>query len=514
MRVPFGSFAPDLPTLDNPGALSALNVFPARGFYRPVPSLSAYSGAFAARVQGAFTTQDTSGNVNVFVGSAAKIERLSASSLTPEDVTKAGGYTTDGEEIWSFTTDGAARVMATNYADPPQSYVIGTSTDFADLISSGMTSLKARYMAYVREFVFFGNTTDGTDGARPGRVWWGKQGDPTNVPTPGTAAAIAAQSDFQDFGGDLGWVRGFIVGLAGAEVLVLFERGVVRGTYVGGNVIWQFDLVEGARGTPAPGSIIQIGGRGFYLGDDGWYETNGALSEGIGASLIDSFFFDDTTHGLDSSYYSRICASADPENKTFLVAYPSVSGSAGVLDRVLAFNWESRNWSLISGLGNLEWLHLSRTLGYSLESLDSFSSSIDALTVSLDSRQWTGGRLQLVAFKSADHIAYTFVGSNLAATITTKEVEPVEAQRAMLKEAWPLVEATSVTITVTPITRNRLNDAPSTGTAVTQTSSGHCPLRTTARYHRLQVDIASGGTWTKALGVMVPGDKVAAMGGR
>jgi hypothetical protein len=513
MRIPFGTLAPDLPTLDNPGALAALNVFPARGFYRPVPSLTTYSGAFAARVQGAFTTQDTSGNVNVFAGSAAKLQRLTGGSLTPEDVSGTT-YTTASDELWSFATDGAGRVMACNYADPPQSYVIGTSTDFADLISSGTTSLKARYIAYVNNFVFFGNTTDGTDGARPGRVWWGKQGDPTNVPTPGTAAAIAAQSDFQDFGGDLGWVMGFIVGLAGAEILVLFERGVVRGTYVGGSLIWQFDIVEGARGTPAPGSILQIGGRGFYLGDDGWYETNGAVSEGIGASLVDKFFFADTTHGLDTSYYFRICAAADPENKTFLVAYPSVSGSAGALDRVLAFNWDSRNWSLISGLGDLEWIHLSRTLGYSLDTLDSLSGSIDALPYSLDSRQLTGGRLQLIAFKAADHIAYTFAGSALAATITTKEVEPYEGQRAMLTEAWPLVEGTSVTLTLTPIYRDRLNDAVTTGSAVTQTTTGHCPLRTSARFHRLQMDISSGGTWTKALGVMVPPDKVVAKGRR
>src|SRR5690606_11281656 len=130
------------------------------------------------------------------------------------------------------------------------------------------------------------NTSDTSDGPRPERVWWSKQGDPTSWPTPGTSTARAAQSDFQDLVGDGGWCQGLVTGLQGADFVVFQERALWRAIYVGGDVIWQFDPVEGARGTPAPGSIVQSGGLCWFLGEEGFYEFNGVSARPIGADLV------------------------------------------------------------------------------------------------------------------------------------------------------------------------------------------------------------------------------------
>jgi hypothetical protein len=155
-----------------------------------------------------------------------------------------------------------------------------------------------------------------------------------------------------------------------------------------------------------------------------------------------------------------------------------------------------------------------RSLGYSLDTLDTLSSSLDALVYSLDSRQLTGGRALIGAFDTATHTLKTFTGSNLAATVTTTEAGHPSGQRMMVSEAWPIIEGSSVTATLTPITRNRQNDAQVTGTAVAQNATGFCPLRVNARYIELQLDIAAGGTWSHAFAVDVPDNKIVLAGMR
>jgi len=54
---------------------------------------------------------------------------------------------------------------------------------------------------------------------------------------------------------------------------------------------------------------------------------------------------------------------------------------------------------------------------------------------------------------------------------------------------------------VTPIHRPSQANATTTGTAITQNTSGNCPLRTTDRYHRLRVSV--NGNFTNMLGVDV-----------
>jgi hypothetical protein len=509
MLLPFNNWTPDLPSLAGGGG-KAFNVLPAKGSYRPVSDLTAYtSNGLAARCQGGAAFLDNAGNVNAFAGDATKLYRMTGGSTAFADVSGAT-YATPSDGMWRFAGYGN-QILATNFTDAVQLFTIGVSAAFADLSASAP---RARHACIVKNFAMLANTDEGTFGAVPYGLWWSKQGDVTSWPTPGTDAAIAALSDRRELAGDTGWIQGLAPGLAGADLAILTERGLFRGMFVGGDLVWSFDLVEGARGTPAPGSLVQTGGLLYYLGEDGFYAFNGVQATGIGNSQIDKFFYSNTTHGVDQANLSRVSAIADPINKIVMWGYPSVSSSTGELDRVIVYNWETGGWSLITGLSALDFMMQARSLGYSLDTLDGLSGSVDALPFSLDSRQLTGGRLLIGAIGAADHVLYTFSGSTLAATVTTTEQGHPTGQRMSITEAWPLVEGTSVTPTITPLTRNRQEDAATTGAAVSMNTTGLCPLRINARYVAAQVDIPAGSTWTHATGLMIPDEKIVPVGYR
>jgi hypothetical protein len=118
--------------------------------------------------------------------------------------------------------------------------------------------------------------------------------------------------------------------------------------------------------------------------------------------------------------------------------------------------------------------------GYSLDGLDAVSSSLDALTPSLDSRAWTGGAQSLGAFDS-NHKLDTISGTAMDATVDTGEVQLAPGQRASVMAARPITDGNAASVTLR--TRNRLADAASYGSAATQDSTGMCALRSNARYH-------------------------------
>lgn len=508
--IPFNEYLPDQPDYQNPGSNLLQNVLPKTSqSYGPFPSLTVVGGALTARCQGAYAMQDASGNVRIFYGDATNLYLQDPGNVTPYNVNKAATtYTTGSTERWSMCLFGQ-RVIATNYTDPPQSFVyVDNTTKFTDLITSGTTSLTFRYSGVVKDFYVAGNTAGGGFGAQPQRVWWSAIDDPTNFPTPGTSAAAAVQSDYQDLVGDAGWVQGIVGNLGTADGAIFQERAVVRMTYVGPPAIFAFSTAEGVRGTPAPGSIIQVSNLAYYLGEDGFYAFDGTSSQPIGFDKVDKEFFSD----LDQSYFYRITATYDPINKIIMWAYPGAGHSGGNPNRIICYHYGLNRWSITApGDITMEMFTRALSFGYTLEQLDAVSASIDALTPSLDSRVWTGGR-SLLACVNTDHKLCYFTGTSLAVTAETTEAEPVPGRIATITRARPVVDTTAATIQIG--TRNRLADSESYGSAVAMDASGSCPVRATGRYMHARLAIPAGTTWTHLQGVEVPDDEIHAGGKR
>jgi hypothetical protein len=493
---------PDQPDFMNAGSNLVQNLLPRTAqSYAPFPSISPASSALTARCQGAYAMQDNAGNVRLFAGDSTKLYRMDPASTTPANVSKVGGYSTGSTERIEMTLFGQ-RIISTNFADPPQSYIEGSSSIFADMITSGITTLRARHIAVVRDWIFLGNTTDGTSGTQPQRVWWCAIDDPTNFPTPGTPTAAAAQSDYQDLVGDAGWVQGILGNLGTADCAVFQERAVVRGVYVGPPAIFSFSTAEGVRGTPAPGSITQLSNIGYYLGEDGFYAFDGSTSRPIGFQKIDKTFFAD----LDQSYFYRITSTVDPINKIVYWAYPGAGHSMGDPNRILAYHWALDRWTITAANAiQLEVMLRALSFGYTLEQLDNVDSNLDTLMPSLDSRVWTGGRSVLACFDTSHQLNY-FTGPNLAPTAQTSEQQINPKGRAQIINARPLVDGGTPSVSVG--TRNRVGDAVTYTTPVAMDVNGNCYQRAEGRYFRGQVTLPAGSSFTHLQGIEVPDDEI------
>ena len=479
--VPVGEYLPDQPDLANK-AITATNVFPWATGYISVPALTAISTALTARCQGTFFARDTSGNVFNFAGDATKLYELAAgNSYSDVSRTVGGAYACPSDGDWEFTQWGQT-VIAVNGVDAAQKITLSA----ANFQALGGSPPIARHIDIIRDFVVMGNVS-GT----PNRVQWSAINDSEDW-TP----SATTQSDFQDIANS-GWVQKIIGGEYG---LVFGEYGVWRMTYVGGAVIFQFDQIEKRRGLYAPQSAIGHGNFTFYLSDDGFYMTAGAgNSIPIGDGKIDRTFLND----LQSANYFRISAAIDPIRKLYLVAYPGSGASGGNPNKILAYNWVYKKWAGPISV-DVEVLARFASLGYTLDGLDAVSSSIDALSHSLDSRVWTGGAQTLAAFNTS-HKLGTFSGTAMDATVDTGEVQHFQGRRAHVNHIRPIVDSNAASITLG--TRNRQADTRSYGSASSQASDGHCDVRSNARYHTYR--IGTTGSFSFIEGVEVnaePGD--------
>lgn len=493
--IPFGEYMPDQPPLNNPGSDNILNVVPrTKDSYGPAPSLATVTDAIGARCQGAIFTKDADANIYGFAGDASKLYQYGAGSLNWTDVSGTT-YGTLPEESWNFTVYGEM-VIATNYTDPIQVITLGGAA-FADL---SMAAPKARYIAVVKDFVMVANTDDGTDGPVPQRVWWSAIDDPTSWPTPGTVAAAQVLSDYNDLAGDGGWNQGIVGGLSGADVIVFQEKRVFRGMFVGPPIIFSFDVVDGARGTPAPSSIVSVGPVCYYLADNGFYVCDGVSSVAIGEQKVDRTFWS----MVDQNYLYRITAASDPFNKLIYWAFPGPQNQDGLPNYILVFNYELGRWSLQQL--ETEYMLRSYSTGYTMDQLDVFGDMESMPQVSLDSRTWAGGLLSLSGF-TPQHAMGNFAGPALAASMDTTEAQLTEKGRAYLSRVYPVTDSGAATIQVGH--RQNLYTQPTwTNVVPMLTTTNSCPVRVNDFYHRVRVNIPAGQEWSHAQGCMI--DAVAA----
>lgn len=481
--IEFGEWLPDLPALENQGATVAHNVIPHGKSYKQLSGLAVYSGALSARCQGAAPGRDNAGNVFLFAGDASKLYNISG--VTWGDVSKVGGYSCPADSVWTFAQWGN-KLLAAQVGDKIQSFTMGTSTLFADLAA---TAPQARYIAVVRDFVVAANTYDATDGSVPFRVRWPAIGDPTDWTVSSTT-----QADYQDLNSSHGWVNGIV----GGEYGIIFqERAVTRMTYVGSPSVFQFDEIEAGYGTNAPGSICKIGTLIAYLGEDGFYIFDGTSSSPISHNKVSKTFFRD----LDQNYIHRITSTVDPINQVIIWAYPGGGNVGGTPNRLILFNYSpnsTKRWA--SADIECETVCFLSTPGYTLDSLDSVSASIDLLPLSLDSRAWMHNASLLAAFNT-DHKLCFFSGSALDATMETGESEIIPGKRTRLSLVKPLIDGGS-TVTMQVGARNKLTESVSWGTEAAPNSTGYVEVRSNARYHRARVKVSGGFTHAQGVDVV------------
>jgi hypothetical protein len=463
-RISFGEWLPDHPGIS--GTLQeARNVVPQVNGYGPLPGVAEYSLAATENLNSVFSGKYST-STTVFAGGNTKLFKFDGTDRSLDNVSKTGGYT--GSNPWNWTQFGNV-VIAGNGAEKLQAWTLGSSTAFADLAAAAPT---ARFVNVVRDFVVAARTT-----SNPNRVYWSDINDETNW-----TSGPASQSDYQDIpdGGD-------IQGITGGEYgLILCEQSIVRMSYIGAPLFFQFDTISSTLGCYEPGSIAQYGPLTFFLSDDGFYMCNGQTVTPIGVEKVDRWFWEDVSPAL----VTQISSAIDPLKKIVLWCYPNTNAGMSLL----MYNWQIQRWSY--GTTTADYVASMATAGVTLEGLDTYSTSIDALDVSLDSRQWAGGRL-LFGGAQDDKIV-SFTGDNLSGLIETGDIGG--GQQSVVKLARPQVDNGSATVAVA--SRDLLEDQLSFGAASSPDSDNRVSLRSSGRYHRLRV-VPTGSDWMTAAAVDV-----------
>ena len=486
ITVEFGIFAPDLPDLGNPGNIEALNVYPNQRSYSPVKSLAAQTNALESQVLGATVARDSTNTIYTYAGTGTKLYELIGDTFTDES--KGGGYSTASGEVWEFAVwDASQKIIATNFSDDVQSMDIGggASTAFADMIVS-TEKPKARHIAVVRDFVVLGNINSNSDGLVPNRVHWSALRDETDFDP-----SLTTQSDFADLD-EGGWVQKLV---GGAEYGVIFQETQIRRLQkVTSPIIFDPVPVDRQRGTTIPGSVVSRGRLIAFIADDGFHIFDGSQSVPIGEDLVDNFF----NNQFDINNKENVSAAVDPINKLFVWAFPGAGAGDGLPNKLLFYEWANRRWSHADLDTDL--IVRSTTGGRTLDGLDSVSTNLDLLPESLDSDRWKGGQLVLQAF-DRDHKLANFAGSNLAATLDTKEVQLRPNRRSMVTGVRPLVDGGAVSAAIG--SRQSQQDSVDFSAIRNVNGIGEANIRKSGRYHRFRVQIGAGGNWTHAQGVEV-----------
>jgi hypothetical protein len=470
-KLNFGEWMPDQPGIS--GALTdAKNVVSQAIGYGPLPTAAIFSVAAAENLTTLVAGKTPIGTTKLFAAGTTKIYDVSGiGALT--DVSKSGGYTPNADiDRFRFTQFGDV-IIGTNNSDPMQAYTLGTSTAFADLAA---TAPICKFLTVVRDFVVTAFTTESST-VYPYRVRWSGINDETEW-----GSSQVTQADYQDIPDG-----GQIVGIRGGEFgLVFLEKGISRMSYVGTPFIFQFDNISRGKGCVAAGSIAQLQGVSFFLSDDGFYMCDGQQIQAIGSEKVDRWFF----LNADEGAFSTMSAAVDPVRKLIIWNFKTIFSQR----QLIIYNFTTKKWTY--GDAGADYISDASTSATTLENLDSISSSIDDLLVSLDSILYMGGKYFLGGTSGAYVVTYN--GQPATGQLVTGDLNA--GGRSVVTLARPQVDGGSATVSVA--SRTLLSEQPSFGPAVAADYENRVSLRSNGNYHRFKV-VPTGVGWTTAVALDV-----------
>lgn len=477
-QILFGEYAPDIASVGTATKSAIIkNVVPrAIDGYGPLFGVRPFTGRLPAQPLGFFGAVQSDSSFAAFSGTADKLYRLNPSALTWSDVSGPATINVQTKELWDFAQFGNI-VIAVAAGNDPQAFTLGVSTAFANL---GGSPPAARRIAVVGDFVVMFGTS-----ANSNRVHWSGINNPTQW-TPGVS-----QSDFQDFPDG-----GYVQGGAGGEIGLIFQdRAIRRMIYVGPPLIFQFQRISDDRGVLMRYSICSAGGLTFFLSNDGFYkiDRSGVMTP-IGADRVDRSIMADA----DLSDQRYMIGVADPLSKRVFWHYkPRASQNPQILSKCIIYDWVQDRWSPAEFDIAAAAAMIPPTT--TLENLDAVSTSIDALTKSLDIYTSTYAT-SLAGMTPFGEIGF-MDGPSLGATLETPEGEAGEGMRTFTRSVAPVGDCPTALVSIR--SRDRLIDAFRQSVETPIGVRGYASLRANGRFNSVRVRTNPGAAWSFMRGVDV-----------
>lgn len=461
MIIQFGEWLPDQPDLGN-ACITARNVYPSANGYRPFQGASSISDALLSTCVGNISFRRTSGALETFAGTSTRLYRLNGT--TWDDVS---GTTYSPSAFWRFAVYGD-RLIATNGVDNPQAFDLATDSAFADLPNAP----KHKFPIVVRDVLVALDLTDGSDY----QVKWSAVNDSETWTTASGGGAQVLPDG------------GPVVGGTGGEYgTILQEQGLTRMDFVGGDLRFTFDKLEGAVGCIAKNSIVQYKGRTFFLSDDGFQVFDGAETVNLSNEKCTRTFFSElsaaealvtdeaeevvtsTGETITVGALQAVDGALDQRNSCIVWKYPTSTTT-----KLIIYNYALNRWA------------------------DS-----DAVIDQIITLYRVGG--PVLAGIDANNTLASFSGSDLTAVVSTGFIQINKMGGATVNLVRGLVDSAH------DIVVGRKTDLADTEVTATGSSNanGKVSLRATGRYHRFQVSPTA--TFTELTGVDIDARP---MGGR
>lgn len=480
MMLPFSALEKDRAGLDTGLLTIARNCYPTTIGWGPMPSLAAYgSGALPANCRGMCFVRTKASAYQVYAGTVTKLYKLVSGAW--QDVTRtSGNYTMVDGAYWQFAQYDNL-LIAVNGTDVPQKIDIDAGgTNFSAL---GGSPPVARFVWTVGDFVFLADATNRRRFLCSG----------FNNPEHWTVGALLSDEFILPDGGNIAGP-----GRLGSFGLILQDAGAARRLiFVEGdpNIAWRLEEIQGIRSAVNGYSTIAANGQFYYLAEDGPY---GLALDGsntpIGSHRVSKEFL----ANCDLARMEEFLGFSDPYSSRIYWAYyrtPSSTSFDGlmgydyVLDRLWFAEIDAQFWASVI------------VPGVTLEELDGAYPNIDTMAVSLDSRQFQGGRPTIGAVNADGNLAL-LTGPNMDAVLRISPTHLVPGARALLTEVYPMGEwgpDASLSLRIGK-RENPMQATTWVGPFSPSNATGIVYPRASARLHELELTI-SGEGWVHAQGL-------------
>jgi flavin reductase (DIM6/NTAB) family NADH-FMN oxidoreductase RutF len=384
-----------------------------------------------------------------------------------DDVSKAGGYNGTVSQRWVFVQYGDY-VLATNGVDDVQYFLIGTSTEFDDVVGAPV----CRYLTVLNNFVVASGIVGET-----AKVQWSALDDPLDW-----APSVATQSDAQQF-----FEVGEVTAVTGGQ-----NSGVVIGTsgiglmeYVGPPFIFTFRVVEPNIGGSVAGSVVSFSNGVFYYGHDGFKFFNGSASQPIGYDKVDIWF----RENADFSNLATMSSVFDVQANVVMFGVPSAT--AGEFDKILAFSPTANRFSYIEKSGQCLVSVLSESVN--VDDVEDFVDDIEAFT---DDAIFSGGQLSIGIFDTENRLA-SFSGNGLSGLVESEELQLNSNGLAFLGSVMVVGRLNSALVRVKH-RKTQVQEYSETSSVVMQVETGEAHPDIEARFTKVVVE---SDDFTRIIGV-------------
>jgi len=462
-------YAPDIDRTTPGVVIDCDHFIPSKRGYIAAPSaVDAGIDALDSECRGAAAVRLLNDTFRIIAGTPTNLYEKSGTSWA--DVTRASGgdYALGAENRWRFgqfgnTTLAVAKTETLQASD---------SSDFADV--SGAP--KADIVETVGNFVFLFNTDEASFGDSPNRWWCSAVQDYTDwTPSKATqcVTGILVSTPGRIFAG-----RRF-----GEQIIAYKRQGMYRGTYVGGDLIWDFQLISDVAGCMSQEAVVNIGTDAnpvhMFMGPDNFWIFDGATPTSLKAPVVDTVFAD-----FYEAYAYKIQTIHDKRKKRVYFLYPSLGGN-GAIDSCVVYNYQNNTWGRDDRTIEAALEYLSGGITY--DTWDTVAPSYDTLpaNISYDSPYYAQGQLTPAIF-GTDHTMYTLdgVGGNSSFTLGDLGDDENFYHLDRVKPKW-LVKPTSAEMT--NYYKNELGDALTTDSTTAMVKSRFDKLRS-ARWHSFRFD--------------------------